>query len=169
MNARTAINLAFGIAVSAAVLGVLWHLHGASGLAIGMPIISICAIPLLDILSAIPPFLSRLASRHHAGRYYAFRGHHVDVELDARATCWVSTADVRRILPSLPADGVLRRLQPTLVREGGDPRVWRITPDALAAVLGRSADVEAAKFRHWLDTQVQSPARRRLERGMPIR
>lgn len=169
MKARSFANLALGCAVSAAVLYVLWVAFGAAGLALGTAATVICVMPLLDILGDVPRFLGGLALRRYAGRHYSFRGRQVDVDIDARATCWVSTADIRKILPSLPADAVLQRLQPAQVRECGEPRVWRITPDALAAVLERSADVDAAKFRQWLASQVQSPARRRLERGMQIR
>ena len=41
--------------------------------------------------------------------------------------------------------------------------------DALARVLAKSGDAEALKFRLWLESEVQDPARRRRERGMPIR
>jgi hypothetical protein len=169
MNGRALLNLAFGIAVSAAVLCGFWHWFGTFGLVYGMPVLAICAIPSIDLLAGLPSLAARIALRRYEGRYYAFRGRQVDIDIDARATCWVSTADVRKILPSLPLEPVLQRLEPAQVREAGDPRVWRITPAALAAVLARSQDAEALRFRLWLETQVQGPARKRLERGMQIR
>ena len=81
----------------------------------------------------------------------------------------MSTADVRKFLPSLPAEAVMLRLQPGEVEDTGNPRLWRITADALAGVLAKSSDPEAAKFCQWLEAEVQSPARKRLERGMQIR
>ncbi len=169
MNAKTFVNLAFGIAVSTAVLYGFWHWCGPFGLVYGMPVLAILAMPTLDLLAAFPGFVGRMALRRYDGRYYAFRGRHVDIDIDARATCWVSTADARKILPSLPAEAVLQRVEPGQVQETGSPRMWRITPDALARVLARSGDAEALKFRLWLETEVQDPARRRRERGMPIR
>jgi len=169
MSGKTFVNLAFGVAVSVAVLYGFWHWFGPFGLVYGMPVIAICAIPSLDLLGAFPRFVGRMALRRYEGRYYAFRGRHVDIDIDARATCWVSTADVRKILPSLPAEAVLQRLQPGQVKETGAPRLWRITPDALAVVLAKSQDAEALKFRQWLVSEVQDPVRKRLERKMPIR
>ena len=169
MTGRALLNLAFGVAVSAAVLYGFWHWFGAFGLVFGMPVIAICAIPALDLLAGFPRFVGRVALRRYEGRYYAFRGRHVDIDIDAGATCWVSTADVRKALPSLPVEAVLARLQPGQVKETGNPRVWRITPGALAGVLARSTDAEALRFRQWLESEVQEPARKRLERGMQIR
>ena len=169
MTSKTFVNLAFGIAVSVAVLYGFWHWFGAFGLVYGMPVLAICAIPSVDLLSSFPRLASRMALRRYEGRYYAYRGRHVDIDIDAHAICWVSTADVRKTLPSLPVEAVLQRLQPGQVKETGNPRVWRITPDALAVVLAKSSDAEALKFRQWLESEVQEPARKRLERGMPVR
>lgn len=169
MNSKMVVNLAFGIAVSVAVLYGFWHWFGPFGLVYGMPVLAICAIPSLDLLGEFPRLAARMALRRYEGRYYAFRGRHVDVDIDARATCWVSTADVRKFLPSLPAEAVMLRLRPGQVKETGNPRLWRITADALAAVLAKSSDSEALKFCQWLETEVQGPARKRLERGMQIR
>jgi hypothetical protein len=107
--------------------------------------------------------------RRYEGRYYAFRGRHVDIDIDSRALCWVSTADVRKVVPTLPVEPVLARLRPGQVRQSGDPRVWRITSEALERVLARSSDADVGKFLNWLETEVASPARKRLERGMAIR
>ena len=169
MNSKRLLNLAFGIAVSVAVLYGFWHWFGPFGLVYGMPVLAICAIPALDLLGEFPRLATRIALRRYDGRYYAFRGRHVDIDIGTGATCWVSTADVRKFLPSLPAEAVMQRLQPGQVKETGNPRLWRITADALAAVLVKSTDAEAKKFCLWLESEVQSPARRRLERGMQIR
>ena len=169
MSGNSFVNLAFGIAVSAAVLVGFWHWFGPFGLVYGMPVLSICAIPSIDILASFPRLAGRMALRRYDGRYYAFRGRHIDIDIDARATCWLSTADVRKVLPSLPAEPVLLRLQPGQVKETGDPRLWRITADALTAVQAKALDADSLKFCRWLASEVQKPARRRLERKMRIR
>jgi len=168
MSSRDAVDLAFAAAVSAAVLYGGWHWFGPFGLVFGMPVLALFSIPLLNLTSAFPRFAGRLALRRYAGRYYAFRGRQVDIDIDADAQCWVSTADARKILPSLPADAVMARLQPGLVRVTGDPSKWRITPAALAAVLARSTDPEANRFLRWLEGEVASPARKRRERRMKL-
>ena len=169
MSSKTFINLAFGIAVSVAVLYGMWHWYGPYGLVFGMPVIAILAIPFLEMFGLIPFLAKWFAFRKVAGRYYEYRGRHVDIEIDGEATCWVSTADIRKILPSLPSDPVLARMQPNDVEEGGEPRTWRITSRALAVVLQKATDPETTRFCQWLDTQVAQPARKRLQRRMPIR
>jgi hypothetical protein len=169
MSGRTVLNFAFGVAVSAAVLYGFWHWFGAFGLVYGMPVLAICAAPLLDLTGALSRLVARLPLRRYEGRYYAFRGRHVDIDVDVEATCWVATADARKILVSLPADAVLERLQPDGVGLTGDPRLWRITPQALAAVLAKSGDPQAARFLRWLDGEVVQPAAKKRARRMPIR
>jgi hypothetical protein len=166
---KTFWNLAFGVAVSAGVLYIFFQVFGAFGLVYGMPVLAICVMPMLDLIAAFPRLAVRIAMRRYDGRYYAFRGRHVDIDIDARATCWISTVDVRKTIPSLPSEAVLARLHPGLVTETGDPLVWRITLEALKLVLAKSSDADVGKFLHWLETQVAQPARKRLERGMAIR
>ena len=169
MSSNTFVNLAFGLAVSAAVLYGMWNWFGPFGLVFGMPVIAILAIPFMDMFGLIPFLGKWFAFRKFQGRYYEYRGRHVDIEIDGEATCWVSTADIRKIVPSLPADGVLARLQPNAVEEGGEPRTWRITSGALAIVLQKATDPETTRFCQWLEMEVALPARKRLQRRMPIR
>lgn len=169
MTAKTFVNLAFGVAVSVAILYGFWHWFGPFGLVFGMPVLALCAIPLVDMTTGFPRLAARLALRRYEGRYYAFRDRHIDIDIDPTATCWVSTADARKIVPALPADAVLARLQPGQAKETGDPRLWRVTPEALAAVLAKASDPETTKFLQWLDSEVAQPARKRLARGMALR
>jgi hypothetical protein len=166
---KTFWNLAFGVSVSGGVLYIFFEYFGPFGLVYGMPVLAICAMPLLDMIAGFPRLAARIAMRRYEGRYYAFRGRHIDVDIDSHATCWVSTADVRKMIPSLPAEAVLARLHPGLVKETGDPLVWRVTPEALKLVLTKSSDADVGKFMHWLEMEVAMPARKRLERGMQIR
>jgi len=168
MSTRNAVDVAFAIAVSAAVLYGGWHWFGAFGLVFGMPVLALFAIPIVNLTSAFPRLAGRLALRRYEGRFYAFRGRQVDIDIDPDAQCWVSTADARKILPSLPADAVMARVQPGQVAETGDPLKWRVTPAALAVVLGRSTDPEARKFLMWLEGDVVNPARKRRERRMKL-
>lgn len=169
MSSKTFVNLAFGLAVSVAVLYGMWHWFGPFGLVFGMPVIALLSIPFLEIFGLVPFLGKWLAYRKYEGRYYQFRGRHIDIEIDGEATCWVSTADIRKVLPSLPADAVLARLQPSEVEEGGEPRTWRITSRALAVVLQKATDPDTTRLCQWLETQVAQPARKRLQRRMPIR
>jgi hypothetical protein len=162
---KLAIDIAFGAALSLAVLYGGWHWFGPFGLVFGAPILAIFGRPLVEILTSLPRHVRHLALRDVAGRYYEFRGLSMDIHVDADATCWVATADVRK-LAALPAEAVLQRLVPGQCRELGDPVTWRISTDGATQVLSKSTDPEVAKFLTWLDRDVALPARNRLARRM---
>jgi hypothetical protein len=155
-------NIAFAAAVSASVLYVAYEIFGARGLAVGMPVLALLARPLVDIVGGFPRFAARMAMRRYDGRYFEFRGRAMDIHIDADARCWVSTADVRKIV-ALPIDEVLRRLAPLDCRQLGDPPTWRITTGGLAQALAGSTNAEVGKFCHWLEVDVARPARNRRD------
>ena len=131
-----------------------------------MPVLAVFALPLVDIVAGYPRFVSRLVMRKAEGRYFAYRGMSLDIAIDERAVCWVSIADVRKLVSTLPAEPVLVRLFPGQVKESGDPRQWRITIQALGLFFSKSTDADLTKFAAWLEKDVARPARNRLERGM---
>jgi hypothetical protein len=156
------VNLAFGVAVSAALLYMFWRSFGPFGLVYAMPVLAILGKPLVEIGASLPRLAARIAMRKFEGRYYEFRGRSMDIHIDADARCWVSTADARKITP-LPADLVLNRMAPLECRELGDPVQWRITPEGLAQVLAKSSDPDVTKFCNWLEKDVARPARNRRD------
>jgi len=162
---RLAVDIAFGIALSAAVLYAGWHWYGPFGLVFGAPILAIFGRPLVEILTSLPRHARHLALRDRAGRYYEFRGRSMDIHVDADGRCWIATADVRKVT-ALPAEAVLLRLVPGQCGELGDPVTWRISTDGAAQVLAKSSDAEVAKFLTWLEREVAQPARNRRERRM---
>lgn len=159
---KLAIDIAFGAALSFAVLYAGWHWFGPFGLVFGAPILAIFGRPLVEILTSMPRLVRHLALRGQAGRYYEFRGRSMDIHIDADAVCWVATQDVRKIA-ALPADVVLCRVAPGQCREIGDPVTWRLSSDGAAQVLAKSSDPEVARFLTWLDREVALPARNRRE------
>ena len=158
---RLVVNIAFGVALCAAVLLAFWHWFGAFGLVYAMPVLGILGKPLVDIMTGLPRFIERLVLRKVEGRYYEFRGRSMDIHIDADARCWVSTADARKVA-ALPADAVLQRLAPLDCRQLGDPVQWRMTTAGLAQVLAKSSDADVTKFCNWLEKDVARPARNRL-------
>jgi len=160
---KLAIDIAFGAALSLAVLYAGWHWFGPFGLVFGAPILAIFGRPIVEILTSLPRHARHLALRDRAGRYYEFRGRSMDIHVDADARCWVATEDVRKIA-ALPAEPVLLRLVGGQCREFGDPVAWRISSEGAAQVLGKSTDPEVAKFLTWLEREVALPARNRRER-----
>ncbi len=156
------VNLALLAAFCAAILEGFWHWFGALGLVCAMPVLGVCALPLVEILLGFPRFAAWLALRRVEGRYFEFRGRAVDIHIDADARCWVRTADARRIA-ALPADAVLRRMAPLECRRLGDPLDWRITTQGIAQVFAKSSDPDVTKFCHWLEVDVARPARNRRD------
>ena len=163
---KTVVNIAFAAAVSLAALYALWHWFGAFGLVFGMPVLALFAMPLVDMVAGYPRFVSRLVMRKFEGRYFEYRGMSLDIVIDGDAACWISTADVRKLVPGLPAEPVLSRLYPGQVKESGDPRQWRIDVQALTQFLAKSTDADMTKFANWLDKDVARPAKNRRARGM---
>ncbi len=163
---KTLLNMAFAAAVSFAVLYALFQWFGAFGLAFGMPVLALFAIPMVDVVASYPRLVSRLVLRKVDGRYFEYRGRSLDIAIDDAAACWISTADVRKLVPGLPAEAVLMRLYPGQMRESGDPRRWRITVQSLTLFLARSTDADTTRFANWLDQDVARPARNRLEREL---
>ena len=165
---KLAINIAFGVALCAAVLVGFWHWFGPLGLVFAMPVLGILGKSIVDVVTGFPRFARWLALRKVAGRYFEFRGRAMDIHIDADARCWVATADVRK-LAALPADAVLQRMAPLECRELGEPVQWRMTTQGLARVLAKSSDPEVAKFCHWLEVDVARPARNRRDgRKVPV-
>jgi hypothetical protein len=160
---KLALDIAFGAALSLAVLYGGWHWFGPFGLVFGAPILAIFGPPLVEILTSLPRHARHLALRDRAGRYYEFRGRAMDIHVDADAVCWVATADVRKIT-ALPAEAVLCRVARGQCQEFGDPAVWRLSTDGAAQVLAKSSDPEVAKFLTWLEREVALPARNRRAR-----
>ena len=161
---RLLLNIAFGVAVSLAVLVTMWHFFGAFGLVFGMPVLAVFAYPIIDIVTGYPRFVTRIVMRKVDARYYEFRSRSLDIDIDDDAVCWVSTADVRKLVPTLAAEPVLLRMYAGQVKESGDPRQWRITTHALTLFLAKSTDPDVTKFSNWLEKDVARPARNRLER-----
>jgi hypothetical protein len=163
---KTLLHIALGAAVSAAVLYALWLAFGPRGLVFGMPVLGIFAVPLVDLLAGYPRFVSRIVMRKVEGRYVEYRGMSLDIDIDERAVCWISTSDVRKLVPGLPAEPVLLCLYAGQVKQSGDPRQWRITLPALSLLLAKSTDPDNTRFAAWLEKDIARPARNRLERGM---
>ena len=160
---RVFVDIAFVGAVSAAALYGAWRFIGPIGLVVTMPILALLAPALVELMSRIPRFMHQLAMRPWEGRYFEYQGKSMDILVDGDAQCWISTADVRKVILTLPADAVLERLVPTQCGEGGDPLRWRITTTGLAQVMARASDPIVTKFCNWLEKDVARPARNRRD------
>ncbi|MEP6504584.1 MAG: hypothetical protein ABJD97_14695 [Betaproteobacteria bacterium] len=159
------VHLALGGAAAAVMYGA-FRLLGPVGLAYTAPVLGLAfAKPIVELLAAYPRLVTRFVLRKVDGRYFEYRGASLDIHIDERAICWISTADLRKIV-ALPADPVLRRLYPLQCRELGKPVEWRLGGEALIEFLGKSTETDMTKFSHWIDRNVVTPARNRRKRDL---
>ncbi len=160
------VRLVGGTAAAAALMYLAYRWLGPVGLAYSAPLLGIAlARPIVEMLAAYPGLVSRIVLRKVDGRYFAYRGASLDIHIDDRATCWISTADLRKIV-ALPADPVLKKRYPLQCRELGVPVQWRLGGSALQEFLGRSTEPDMAKFGQWVDRDVITPARNKRARAL---
>jgi hypothetical protein len=162
---RLLLTLAIRLLVCAASAYVLWRWRGESGLVwAALPLALALPRPLLDLMSQFKLLAHRRALAGVQGRHFQHRGIALDIAEDERHHRWIKVSDVRKLIPSLPREAVLREQ----FREGlsGDAATHdeRIHADALLAYLEKSTDAASLKFRHWLRREVVFPATRVRER-----
>jgi hypothetical protein len=142
----------------AAVMFAAYRFIGAHGLVFMAPLAGLAlARPLVEAAAGYPRLASRIALRKVAGRYVEYRGKSLDVHIDERANCWISTADLRKLV-ALPADAVLLRRFPAGCRETGEPVQWRLEGQALVEFLAGATDPDITRLCHWLQRDVMRPA-----------
>ncbi len=131
---KTAVDIAFGAAVSLAVLYGLWNWFGAFGLVFGAPVLAVFAVPLVDVVTGYPRLVSRLVMRKVEGRYFAYRGMSLDIDIDEHAACWISTADVRKLVPATALVApAAPRISPAARSGSGRPATLRRAPGLVRA------------------------------------
>jgi hypothetical protein len=160
------VRLVLGAGAAAAVMYWAYRWLGPAGLVYAAPLLGLAlAKPIVELLAAYPRLVTRLVLRKVNGRYFEYRGAALDIHIDERATCWISTADLRKIV-ALPTDPVLKRLYPMQCRELGKPVAWRLGGEALIDYLGRSTEVDMTKFSFWVEKNVVTPARNKRKRDL---
>lgn len=158
---RTALRLLFCIAVAYA----LWRLLGAVGWVVSAPLFGVLlARPILELVGDLRDATKSMAYARVAGRHFEHRGFRLDIVEDGRHHRWVSLADVRKLITSLPRDASLRRQFPQGLCDDATIRGSRIHADALLAYLARSTDGDALKLRNWLEREVVLPAAKLRQR-----
>jgi hypothetical protein len=160
------VRLVLGGGAAAAAMAGAWKWLGPAGLVYSAPLLGLAlGKPIVDLLAAYPSLVSRIVLRKVDGRYFEYRGTSLDIHIDERAACWISTADLRKIV-ALPVDPVLRTRYPLQCRALGDPVEWRLGGEALTEFLARSTDSDMTKFSHWVDKNVITPARNKRNRAL---
>jgi hypothetical protein len=159
------IRFAVGFACCAALAWLLFRLLGPVGILFAaLPFGLALRRPLIDLLFEIVPALRRLAYHDVEGRYYVFKGAPIDIVEDDAGYRWLRVADVRPVLPGLPADAVLARVLGAGFAPGDLSKAPRIRAEALLGVLRKASDPRSLRFRDWLEREVVLPADKRRER-----
>lgn len=122
------------------------------------------ARPVIDLLGDSRRATRQLALQSVSGRYYAFKGHAIDIVDDVDGHRWLRTADVRKVITGLPRDGTLLRMFPGAAEQPEPPTDPRIRAEQLAEYLLKATDADALRFKLWLEREVILPARKRRER-----
>ena len=160
------LRIVVGVAAVAAITWPLYRLLGPVALVWCSPLLGMAlARPLVEMISGMPRVFAGIAMRKVHGRHVEYRGASLDVHIDERATCWISTADLRKIV-ALPADPVLKKRFPQQCRELGDPVQWRLGGEAVVEFVGKSSELDTKKFCHWLERNVLVPARNERARRL---
>ena len=158
---RIVLRILLRLALCCVASYVMWWKWGATGLAVSAPIFGVAlARPIIDLVAEFSLLAKSVALADLEGRNFEFRGLRLDVAEYTDGYRWIALRDVRKVLPALPRDAVLRAQFPQdLVHDTG-VKGERIRAEALLAYLRKATEVEAIKFRNWVERDVVFPARR---------
>jgi hypothetical protein len=121
------------------------------------------AKPLLELIPAAFYAAKSAALHDLQGHYFTHRGIRLDVLEHADTFRWISTADVRKVLPGFPGDASLLNTYPADVMPPGAESGARIKAERLHEMLMKSQNAEGIQFRNWLLREIIHPANRARE------
>lgn len=105
----------------------------------------------------------------HHGTYYRFQEFALNIVEDDDHCRWLPTKDVRKVLPGLPSDAMLRQTYPRGFQWMDKPPQAYLRDDGLLHYLNTAQTSQAIKFKNWLNANVAHSARKmRKERGIYI-
>lgn len=160
------LQIALRTAACALPTYAVWRFMGTIALVVCAPLFGVAlARPILDLLAGLGAATKQAALAPLAGRHYEHHGTTIDIVEDESHRRWISLADARRVIATLPRDAVMQLQFPQACRADGG---LRISAEALHAYLRKSTDPASIRFRNWLEREVIYPAeqvRRRLGIG----
>lgn len=157
-------QLAWRGLASVVLLWVLWRGFGPFGLVFAAPAVGVLmARPLIDLAGELRRQTKALAMRPTDGTMYAFRNHPLRVMDDDEGRRWLAVADLRRIVPGLPAEATLARVLTQGVQRMGTPPAAFVEAEDTMQLLARAQEPATVKLVHWIERDVAGPARRRRE------
>lgn len=154
------VRIAVRLVLCSLATWLLWQGVGLGAVALAMtaPLFAVAlARPLIDAFGLAWGATNERALRHRSGRHFEHRGQALDVAEDDDGLRWLLLADVRKVLPGLPRDEVVRRQSGALVGTVDGYAGLRIRADALQDLLRKASEPAAVKFKVWLERDVLSP------------
>jgi hypothetical protein len=150
---------AFRLLLGCAAAYLFWRVLGPVGLAVSAPVFGVLlAKPIFEFSAELRGFTKALAYADLQGRYFEYRGARFKIVEDEWHHRWIRVKDVRKLVPRLPRDAVLRKQFPDALRDEPTVNGSVIRADALLGYLGQSTEGDSVKFRNWLEREVARPA-----------
>lgn len=144
--------------------GVAFVVMGPIGAIFTIPLYGAAfAKPLWELIAGFLYASKWAALRDVQGRDFMYRGIRIDVLAHSDNFRWLSTADVRKVLPAFPGDASLLNMYPADVMAADGQRGARIRAQRLHEMLLKSHNPEGIKFRNWLAHEIIFPAHRARE------
>ena len=154
------LSVALRLLVCGAITYAAWLVVGPAGIVWCAPLFGAAfARPILDAIANTYGLLRALVYRDVEGRHYAYKGISVSVAEDSDGYKWLRLSDVRKILPQLSREELLRQSLGSSIQQVLPDRSVRIRAEALVTHLGRTTNVETAKFAKWIERSVVYPSR----------
>ncbi len=159
-------QLPFGVAIRLLLCGVAsywaWRQLGTVGLAVCAPLFGLAlASPLMEALGSSRRLAKQLALQDIEGQHFAFKNSSIRVTEDELGARWLRTRDVRKVIPDLPRDEVLKKLL------GGDADTFdsgselHVRAQALETYLRKSTNANSVSFKNWVQKEVIFPAQKK--------
>ena len=162
-------RIAWRLLLAGLVCWGLWRLLGLLGVVVSAPLFGfLLARPLLDLVGASGAAVKQLALADLEGRHFEYRGVALDIAEDEEHRRWIRVADLRKLLPGLPRDELLRRQYASDCRDDAataTAKALRIEAGALLAHLAKATEPATLRLKTWLEREVVAPSEKLRERA----
>jgi hypothetical protein len=139
-----------------------WRQLGTVGLAVCAPLFGLAlASPLMSLLGGTRRLAKEMALRELEGQHFAFKNSAIRVTEDHAGARWLRTSDVRKVIPDLPRDAVLKKLLGSEADTFDNGRELHVRAQALESYLRKSTNANSVSFKNWVQKEVIFPARKK--------
>ncbi|MEK8034050.1 hypothetical protein AACH06_24770 [Ideonella sp. DXS29W] len=159
-------SVALRLLLCGSITYAAWWIAGPVGIVWCAPLFGAAlARPIVDGIENAYGWLRGCVYRDVQGHHYAYKGISLSVAEDVDGHPWLRLSDVRKILPNLSRDELLQQQLGPSVQPVLPDRTLRIRADALVSHLGKTTQLETAKFALWVERNVVFPSRPWRRRG----